>query len=75
MSVLGRIMADTMLRSRDHEHVMVKFIELPEPDGSRPWALVLHEFSNSIPLPYKIARRLTAGQVEVAKGLLRNLSN
>jgi DNA-binding CsgD family transcriptional regulator len=72
MDVVKRITADTILRSRDNEHLLVKFIELPEPDGTRPWALILHEFSPSIPLPDEMARQLTRSQIEIAKGMLRN---
>jgi len=72
MNALERPKADTYVASRDHEHLVVKFVELPEPDGTRPWALVTHEFSPSIALPDEMARQLTPRQIEVAKGLLRN---
>jgi DNA-binding CsgD family transcriptional regulator len=72
MDVATRLMKDSLCWSRDDEHLLVKFIELPDPDGTRPWALVLHEFSHSIPLPDEMARQLTASQIEVAKGMLRN---
>jgi len=75
MDRLERLKADTLWRSSDNEHLMVTFIELPEPDGTRPWALVLHEFSPSIPLPAEMALELTPSQIEVAKGLLRNWNN
>jgi DNA-binding CsgD family transcriptional regulator len=72
MNALERPMADTYMDSRDDEYLVVKFVELPEPDGTRPWALLLHQFSHSIPLPDELARQLTPAQVEVAKGILRN---
>lgn len=72
MDALKRVTVNTFLRSRDDEHLLVKFVELPEHDAPRSWALVLHEFSPSIPLPDDMARQLTRRQIEVAKGILRN---
>ena len=72
MDALKRPTADTYMDLRDDEHLVVKFVELPEPDGTRPWALVMHEFSPSLPLPDELARQLTKAQTEIAKGLLRN---
>jgi DNA-binding CsgD family transcriptional regulator len=72
MDVVKRLRKDSFHCSRDNEHLLVKFIELPEPDGTRPWALVLHEFSHSIPLPDELAKQLTPRQIKVAKGILRN---
>jgi DNA-binding NarL/FixJ family response regulator len=63
------------VRWGDHEHLLVRFIELHEPDGPSEWALRLHEFSHSIPLPDEMARQLTRRQIEVAQGLLRNWKN
>jgi DNA-binding NarL/FixJ family response regulator len=73
--VVKRLSQSTLSWSHDDEHLLVKFIELPEPDGTRPWALILHEFSHSIPLPDELARELTPSQIEVAKRILRNWSD
>ncbi len=54
---------------------VVRFVELPEPEGPRSWALVLNEIPLSIPLPETMKRSLTARQVDVARGMLRNWSN
>lgn len=72
MDVAERLTADTFVDSRDHERLLVKFMELPAPSGPRPWALVLHELSPSIPLPEDMARQLTPSQLKVAQGMLRN---
>jgi DNA-binding CsgD family transcriptional regulator len=76
MNASARLKADTWVDSRDDVRLLVRFIELPEPDG-RPsaWALRLHEFSHSIPLPDEMARQLSRRQIEVAKGMLRNWRN
>ncbi|MFP2957803.1 response regulator transcription factor [Myxococcus sp. 1LA] len=54
---------------------VVRFIELPEAEGPRQWALILHEIPLSIPLPEAMRKELTPRQIEIAKGMLRNWSN
>jgi DNA-binding CsgD family transcriptional regulator len=71
----ARLMANTWMDSRDHEHLVVKFVELPEACGPRMWALVLHEFSHSLPMPEEWRRRLTQREVEIVEGMLRNWNN
>ncbi|MBZ4423217.1 LuxR C-terminal-related transcriptional regulator [Myxococcus sp. RHSTA-1-4] len=75
MDADARLRANTWVHSRGDEYLVVTFVELPETYGPRPWALVLNEFSPSIPLPGEMARQLTARQIEIAKGILRNWSN
>jgi DNA-binding CsgD family transcriptional regulator len=71
----AKLKANAWVRSRGDEYLVVTFLELPETSGPRPWALVLNEFSPSIPLPDEMARPLTPAQVKIAKGILRNWSN
>lgn len=54
---------------------VVRFIELPEAEGPRQWALVLNEIPFSIPLPEAMKKELTRREIEVAMGLLSNWSN
>ncbi|ATB46597.1 helix-turn-helix transcriptional regulator [Corallococcus macrosporus] len=54
---------------------VVRFVELPEAEGPRQWALILHEIPLSIPLPETMRQQLTARQVDIARGMLRNWSN
>ncbi|WP_163868749.1 LuxR C-terminal-related transcriptional regulator [Myxococcus eversor] len=54
---------------------VVRFIELPEAEGPRQWALVLNEIPFSIPLPEAMKKELTRREIEVAMGLLGNWSN
>ncbi|WP_241759364.1 response regulator transcription factor [Pyxidicoccus parkwayensis] len=75
MSATERLEADRWVDWRDDEHLLVRFIELREPDGASAWALRLHEFSHSIPIPDEIARELSPRQLEVARGILRNWRN
>ncbi|NTX56172.1 LuxR C-terminal-related transcriptional regulator [Myxococcus sp. CA039A] len=75
MSPDERLQANVWVRSLDDSHRVVKFIELPEPQGPSPWALILHEIPHSIPLPEQMKRRLTSRQVTITQALLRNWSN
>ncbi|MFP2924242.1 helix-turn-helix transcriptional regulator [Pyxidicoccus sp. 3LG] len=75
MNASERLGADSWVDWRDEEHLLVRFIELREPDGPSAWALRLHEFSHSIPIPDEIARELSPRQLEVAQGILRNWQN
>ncbi len=52
-----------------------RFLELPAGDGPRQWALLLSEIPHSIPLPAHMQGALTARQIDIAKGVLRNWSN
>jgi DNA-binding CsgD family transcriptional regulator len=54
---------------------VVRFIELPAPEGPRQWALVMNEIPISIPLPVEMRRKLTTREADVARLLLRNRSN
>ncbi|MFP2923907.1 response regulator transcription factor [Pyxidicoccus sp. 3LG] len=54
---------------------VVRFVELPAPEGPRQWALVMNEIPISIPLPVEMRRRLTSREADVARHLLRNQSN
>ncbi len=54
---------------------VVRFVELPESEGPRQWALVLNEIPLSIPLPETMKRALTPRQIDIARGMLRNWSN
>ncbi len=54
---------------------VVRFIELPAPEGPRQWALVMNELPMSIPLPAEMRRTLTPREADVARCLLRNRSN
>ncbi|WP_426750356.1 response regulator transcription factor [Myxococcus sp. Y35] len=54
---------------------VVRFVELPEADGPRQWALMMNEIPVSIPLPEVMRIELTPRQVEIARGMLRNWSN
>ncbi|WPB74969.1 LuxR C-terminal-related transcriptional regulator [Archangium violaceum] len=53
----------------------VRFIELPNPEGPRRWALLMHEIPISIPLPAEMKRKLTPREVTIATCLLRNWTN
>lgn len=52
-----------------------RFIELPADEGPRHWALLLNEFPHSIPLPLHMQQALTARELDVARGVLRNWCN
>ena len=52
-----------------------RFIELPAGDGPRQWALLLNEFPHAIPLPLHMQQALTARELDIARGVLRNWSN
>jgi DNA-binding CsgD family transcriptional regulator len=54
---------------------VVRFIEVPAPEGPRKWALVMNELPVSIPLPVEMRRKLTPREVDIARLLLRNQSN
>ncbi|NOJ78784.1 helix-turn-helix transcriptional regulator [Myxococcus xanthus] len=54
---------------------VVRFVELPETEGPRQWALILNEIPLSIPLPETMRMQLTARQVDIARGMLHNWSN
>lgn len=70
-----RLQWNVWVRSLDNVHRVVKFMELPEPMGPSPWALIFHEIPHSIPLPEDMKRRLTARQVTIAQAMLRNWDN
>jgi len=54
---------------------VVRFVELPAPEGPRQWALVMNELPMSIPLPVEMRRKLTPREADIARLLLRNQSN
>lgn|GEM_PF-1848568 len=51
-----------------------RFVELPDGDGPRQWALLLTELPHSIPIPMHMQRGLTARELDIARGVLRNWS-
>ncbi|MFY2562968.1 response regulator transcription factor [Corallococcus terminator] len=57
------------------DYRVVRFVELPEAEGPRQWALVLNEIPLSIPLPEAMRQELTPREIDVAMGMLRNWSN
>jgi DNA-binding CsgD family transcriptional regulator len=53
---------------------VVRFIEMPAPEGPRQWALVMNEIPISIPLPLEMKRKLSSREIAVAMHMLRNWS-
>ncbi|NMO15137.1 helix-turn-helix transcriptional regulator [Pyxidicoccus fallax] len=71
----ARLEASLWISLQGDAYRVVRFVELPEAEGPRQWALVLNEIPLSIPLPEAMRRALTPRQVDIARGLLRNWSN
>ncbi|NOJ53156.1 LuxR family transcriptional regulator [Myxococcus xanthus] len=74
VDILMRPREHRLIFPRDDENLVVIFIELPESDGPRQWAMLLHEVPKSIPLPEELAQYLSAREMQIAWGLLRNWS-
>lgn len=75
MDADARLEASLWVSLHGDAYRVVRFIEVPEPEGPRSWALVLNEIPLSIPLPETMRRALTARQIDIARGMLRNWSN
>ncbi|WP_241759298.1 helix-turn-helix domain-containing protein [Pyxidicoccus parkwayensis] len=81
LNALVRMDADSRLGndvwvSLEHDaYRVVRFIEMPAPEGPRQWALVMNELPMSIPLPVEMRRKLTPAEANVARHMLRNQSN
>ncbi|WP_307734601.1 helix-turn-helix transcriptional regulator [Pyxidicoccus parkwayensis] len=71
----ARLDASLWISLQGDTYRVVRFVELPESEGSRSWALVLNEIPLSIPLPEVMKRQLTVRHIDIAKGMLRNWSN
>ncbi|WP_309894156.1 helix-turn-helix transcriptional regulator [Archangium sp.] len=67
--------ADTWERTRKNLRLRVTFVQLPEQDGQRLWALVLQEVWHAIPLPAQWRLLLTERQADTVECLLRNWDN
>ncbi|WP_249351585.1 LuxR C-terminal-related transcriptional regulator, partial [Corallococcus exiguus] len=75
MDADARLDASRWVSIHGDSYRVVRFMELPEREGRRLWALVLDKIPLSIPLPMTMRRVLTARQVVIAELLLRNRSN
>ncbi len=73
--VAARLELNPWISLHGDTYRVVKFIELPEAEGPRQWALLLNEIPVSIPLPESMRILLTPRQVEIATYVLRNWSN
>ncbi|AKQ67919.1 Transcriptional regulator, LuxR family protein [Myxococcus hansupus] len=75
MDADARLASNPWISLHGDSYRVVRFVELPEAEGPRQWALTLHEVPVSIPLPETMRLELTPRQIEIAKGMLRNWSN
>jgi DNA-binding CsgD family transcriptional regulator len=75
MDADARLDASLWVSLHGDAYRVVRFIELPETEGPRSWALVMNEIPVSIPLPETMRRVLTPRQADIARGMLRNWSN
>ncbi|MBZ4401447.1 LuxR C-terminal-related transcriptional regulator [Myxococcus faecalis] len=75
MSPDERLKHNPLVSLRGETYLVVRFIELPQPEGPAQWALSMNEVPMSIPLPQNMRLQLTNRQVDIAQGILRNWSN
>lgn len=75
MDADARLGKNVWVTLRFDAYRVVRFIELPAPEGPRQWALVMNELPMSIPLPVDMRRKLTPREVDVARHILRNQTN
>ncbi|HEX8434293.1 LuxR C-terminal-related transcriptional regulator [Archangium sp.] len=72
----GASTPDTWTRTGPGMELRVSYVPLPvDASGTRPWALVLQEMSNTPPLPESWRQRLTEREVEVVTCVLRGWDN
>lgn len=72
MDAHERALNEKLEHTRGDETLLVTFMELSHPRSPKPWALLLHRFPESIPLPAKHVQELTPGELKIAMALLRN---
>lgn len=66
---------DTWERSGENLNLKVTFIQLPQLEGQRLWALVFQEIPHAIPLPRDWRLRLTRRQSEIVECVLKGWDN